>query len=128
MSQPGCLESMELLNFIFSSGIIFNDGHEILARLNAGDRLADAVEEVAVKFGRNEDAKLGQAVSRNWPALHVEAVSELVRWALGKLDTEDRIMVEWRGDPEYHETVTRFELRGHTLVIEFAHPPGVLTA
>ena len=53
----------------------------------------------------------------------MEAVTRLVGWALEKLDTDDRVMIEWKGDAEYHETVTKFELRNNTLHIEFAHPP-----
>jgi hypothetical protein len=53
----------------------------------------------------------------------MEAVSTLVGWALAKLDTDDRIAISWKGDAEYHETVTRFEVREHELHVEFLHPP-----
>ena len=65
------------------------------------------------------------------PALfahHTEAVAQMVQWALGKLDTEDRITIRWKDDAEYRETVTKFELRDHELLIEFAHPPAGLRA
>jgi hypothetical protein len=120
----GCTEAMQLLNMVFSAGIIFNDGHEIFARLDAGDDVADIAADVAKKLGQMDKAGPVQAVIEGWPRLHVEAVSQLLHWALGKLDTEDRVMIKWKGDDEHPETVTRFELRDHTLLIEFAHPPA----
>lgn len=119
----GCREAMELLNLVFSAGIIFNDGHEIFARIDAGDDIADIAVDLAEKFGQKDKAGPIQKVIESWPRLHVEAVSQLLHWALGKLDTDDRVMIKWKGDDEHPETVTRFELRDHTLLIEFAHPP-----
>ena len=80
-----------------------------------------------MEFGQPDMVVDVQKVVRNWDPLHMEAVTKLVGWALGKLDTEDRVMIEWKGDAEYHETVTKFELRDHTLYIEFAHPPVAAT-
>jgi hypothetical protein len=119
---------MQLLNFVFSAGIIFNDGHEIFARIDAGDDITDIAVDVAEKLGQKDKAGPIQAVIAGWPRLHVEAVSEMLHWALGKLDTEDRVMIKWKGDDEHPETVTRFELRDHTLLIEFAHPRGSIGA
>ena len=127
MPAQGCPEAMEMLNLVFSSGLIGNDGHEIAARLEAGDSVEDIVGDLAVEFGQPEMVVDVQKVVRNWDPLHMEAVTKLVGWALGKLDTEDRVMIEWKGDAEYHETVTKFELRDHTLYIEFAHPPVAAT-
>ncbi len=124
----GCKEAMELLNMVFSAGIIFNDGHEIFARLDAGDDVADIAEDISTKLGKKEMAGPIRQVIEGWPRLHVEAVGQLLHWALGKLDTEDRVMIKWKGDDENPETVTKFELRDHTLLIEFAHPPGSLGA
>jgi len=128
MGAEGCPEAMQLLNFIFSSGIIFNDGHEIRARLHAGDDVAAVVEDLGRKFGDSQASDRVKAVIENWPPLHVEGVSHMVKWALDKLDTEDRVMIRWKGDAEHHETVTRLELRDHTLEIEFAHPPAAARA
>jgi hypothetical protein len=114
---------MEVLNTVFSSGLIGNDGHEIAARLEKGHHVADIVGDIAVEFGRPDAVVDVQNVVRAWDSLHMEAVTRLVGWALGKLDTEDRLLIEWKGDAECHETVTKFELRDHTLRIEFAHPP-----
>ena len=120
----GCREAMELLNMVFSARIILNDGHEIFARLEAGDDVADIAEDVSVKLGQEEVAAPVREVIESWPRLHVEAVGQLLHWALAKLDTEDRVMIQWKGDDENPETVTKFELRDHTLLIEFAHPRG----
>ena len=127
MADVGCQAAVELLNAVFGSGLILNDGHEIYARLQAGDELADIAGEVGEKLGE----KLGrpasvadlQRVTNNWPDLHREAVARMLEWSLSKLDTEDRITVQWKGDDHHPETVTKFELRDHTLKIEFAHPP-----
>jgi hypothetical protein len=119
---------MKLMNVVFSSGIVANDGHEILARLNAGDDILEVVEDLNMNFGRPRMARAVRAVGENWPDLHLEAVTKLVQWALTKLDTDDRIMIKWKGDADSTETVTKFELRDHTLVIEFAHPPESLRA
>ncbi len=124
----GCREAMELLNLVFSAGIIFNDGHEIFARIDAGEDITDIAVDIAEKFGQKDKAGPIQKVIESWPPLHVEAVGQLLHWALGKLDTEDRVMIKWKGDDENPETVTRFELRDHTLLIEFAHPRGCVEA
>jgi hypothetical protein len=128
MATGGCIETMELLNLVFTTSLILNDGHEIFDRLRAGDDVADIVEDVAKKFGREARTEEIRAVTRSWPALHVEAVAEVVRWALGKLDTEDRITINWKGDADHPETVTRLEFRGNNLMIEFAHPPVAVMA
>ncbi len=122
MPTAGCPEAMEVLNTVFSSGLIGNDGHEIAARLEAGDDVADIVGDIAVEFGQADMVADVQKVVKAWDPLHMEAVTRMVSWALGKLDTEDRVMIKWKGDAEHHETVTKFELRDHTLHIEFAHP------
>ncbi len=127
MGGSGCIEAVELLNLVFATSLILNDGHEILARLRAGDEVADLAEEYARKFGKAEMAEEIRQVTENWPPLHMEAVSQITQWALGKLDSDDRITINWKGDAEHPETVTRFELRDHTLLVEFAHPPGGLT-
>jgi hypothetical protein len=128
MGGSGCIEAVELLNLVFGTPLVLNDGHEILARLSAGDEVADLVDDYARKFGRAETAQEIRQVTENWPPLHMEAASQLVQWALGKLDTDDRVTINWKGDAEHPETVTKFELRDHTLLIEFAHPPGGLRA
>jgi hypothetical protein len=117
---------MELLNVVFGSGLIFNDGHEIYARLDAGDDVLDIVEELNEKFGRPRLARAIRAVGEGWPELHREALAQMVHWALSKLDTDDRITIRYKGDADNPTTVTRFELQDHTLLIEFAHPPGRL--
>jgi len=123
MAVPGCLESMELLNAIFQTPLILNDGHEIYQRLQAGDDVVSIVEDLNEKFGRPRLARAIREVGEAWPPLHLEAASELVKWALSKLDTDDRVIIQWKGDADSPETVTRFELRDHALLIEFAHPP-----
>lgn len=100
-----------------------NDGHEILARLEAGDDVVKIVEDLNHQFGRPRLARRIRKVGEGWPALHREALSAMVRWALSKLDTDDRVMIQYKGDAEHQETVTKFELRDHTLLIEFSHPP-----
>ena len=125
MAEFGCPQAMELLNLVFNSIYIFNDGHEIRSRLEAGDDVADIVEDLGQKFGPSEALADIRRVTENWPRLHMEAVSEMVQWALGKLDTDDRVTITWKGDADHPETVTRFELRDHTLHIEFAHPPVI---
>jgi hypothetical protein len=119
---------MELLNYVFTTALILNDGHEIFARLNAGDDVIDIVDELNMKFGRPRMGKAIRAVGENWPPQHLEAVGTLVKWALSKLDTDERITIEWKGDAESSETVTKFELRENRLHIEFAHPPFQLPA
>ena len=119
-----CGAAMDLLNTVFASGLILNDGHEIFARLEAGEDALDIMGDLNAKFGRPRLGRAIRSVGENWPILHREAASQMVRWALSKLDTADRISVQYKGDAENPETVTRFELRDHSLIIEFAHPPG----
>ena len=124
----GCEEMLTLLNVVFQIPAILNDGHEIAARLRAGDDLTAVLGDLNGKFGSPGNASLIQSVFEAWPPAHREAVTEMVRWALDKLDTDNRIAIEWKGDADSPRTVTKFELRDHTLVIEFAHPPGQLVA
>lgn len=124
MAISGCGEAMQLLNLLFMTPLILNDGHEIHARLQAGDDLADVIDDYAQKFGKGDQAGDIRAVTESWPKLHLEAVRQIVQWALGKLDTDERVTINWKGDADNPETVTRFELRDQTLLIEFAHPPG----
>ncbi len=130
MADTGCGMAMDLLNFIFDTALILNDGHEIYARLSAGDNPAQIVLDQGNKFGRLKKARVEavERVANNWPALHMEAVSSIVTWALSKLDSDDRVRITWKGDADYPETVTRFELRGNHLQIEFLHPPAALAA
>jgi hypothetical protein len=114
---------MELLNQVFATALILNDGHEIFARLSAGDDVITIVDDLNNKFGRPRMGRAIRAVGDNWPPHHLEAVSTLVQWALSKLDTDDRITIDWKGDAESEETITKFELREHRLHIEFSHPP-----
>lgn len=118
-----CAQGMELLNQIFQTAIILNDGHEILARLENGDEVVEIAEDLGKKFGQPEMAANIRRVFERWPPLHVEMVASAVQWALSKLDTDDRVTIKWSGDAEYPETVTRLELRDHSLRVEFAHPP-----
>jgi len=125
MPDLGCTEAMNILNLVFQTALVMNDGHEILVRLQAGDEPADILLDLGRKFSRFKVARedrVGEMI-RQWPELHGEAVSQMLQWALAKLDTEDRISISWKGDDEADETVTRFELRGNHLQIEFAHPP-----
>lgn len=128
MAETGCDQAMQLLNLVFDTALILNDGHEIHARLSAGENAAQVLIDQGTKFGRlrGSRAKAIERVATNWPALHMEAVSSVVTWALSKLDSPDRVRITWKGDAEYAETVTRFELRGNHLQIEFLHPPGAL--
>jgi hypothetical protein len=127
MSQAtGCSETVHLLNAVFQSYFIFNDGHEIRSRLQAGHNVVDIVQGLNRKFGRREYRPFIRALGNAWPPQHLEAITTMVRWALEKLDTDDRVMIEWKGDASRRETVTKFELRDHLLTIEFAHPPGIL--
>ena len=129
MAQAGgCAEAVELLSIVFRVPFILNDGHEILARLERGDDLVEIAQDLNAKFGDERNGAAIQTVVKAWPALHREAVAQVVRWALSKLDTDDRILIDWKGDDENPETVTRFELRDHRLLIEFAHPQGSLEA
>jgi hypothetical protein len=117
---------VRLLNLVFGTKLIMNDGHEILTRLREGDDLADVVVDLGSKFNgfRRVEAFQAASIARAWPALHQEAVSKMVQWALEKLDDdENRVWISWKGDAEHPETVTRFELNGNRLQIELAHPP-----
>jgi len=125
MPEAGCFETMQILNAVFLSPLIFNDGHEIHDGLAAGRNINDIVDEIAAKLGFGDKAPIIRRVIRTWPPLHLEATLQLVRWGLSKLDTPDRLTIGFKGDAENPETVTRFELRDHTLTIEFAHPPFV---
>lgn len=124
VSDVHCAEAMQLVNQVFGSGLIFNDGHEIHARLEKGDDLGDILVELNSKFGKPRRAEAMRRVVAGWPHLHREAVEKMVHWALGKLDTEDRILISYKGDAQSEDTVTRFEFRDHTLLIEFSHPPA----
>jgi hypothetical protein len=126
MSGSGCLEAMALLNIFFTTAMVLNDGHEVLARLEAGEDVAEICDDYCTKLGREDHIAESRWLLKNWPPLHMEVVTQLVRWALGKLDTDDRITIHWKGDVDSPETVTRFELKGHDMIIEFAHPPSLV--
>jgi len=128
MAAPACGVAVEVLNVLFQAPLIFNDGHEILARLRAGDSIADIAGDIGKRFGPSGMEETFQALAGAWPRHHLEAVGQMVEWALDKLDTKDRVMIEWKGDAEAPEVITRFELCDHTLRIEFAHPPGPVAA
>ena len=123
MVQVACAEAMDLMSMVFSSGIIGNDGHEILARLNAGDDPVEIMGDLGDKFGKSKQGRALREVAGNWPPLHLQMLAGVVQWALSKLDTDDRLTINWKGDAESSETVTKVVLRDHTLDIEFAHPP-----
>ena len=122
MPGHGCEEVMALLNHVSAVPLILNDGHEVLERLRAGGKIVDIVEDLNAKFGQPELAPAIRQVAEGWDQVHLEAVENMLQWALGKLDTEDRILIDWKGDADHPEVVTRFELRGRRLLVEFAHP------
>ena len=123
MDAGGCSEAMIALNVIFGTALILNDGHEILACLEAGE---DPVLHVGKKHHAEEHIQAFMKLKKSWPKLHFEAIDEMLKWALRKLDTDDRVTIEWKGDDQYHEIMTRMELRGNKLLIEFLHPPASL--
>lgn len=120
----GCEESIQILNLVFGTWYVFNDGHEVLAQLEQGAAPVEVVDGLAAKFGSERERDVIRTVVQAWPPLHLEAVSRMLQWALSKLDSDDRITITWRGNDHNEDTVTRFELRGNTLLIEFAHPPA----
>jgi hypothetical protein len=129
MPETGCDQAMQLLNFVFDTALILNDGHEIRDRLEAGEDPAEVLIDQGLKFGRLRGRRAAsiERVARNWPPLHMEAVASVVTWALSKLDSSERVRITWKGDAEYPETVTRFELRENHLQIEFLHPPAAMS-
>jgi hypothetical protein len=126
MSGSGCEEAMVLLNIFFATAMVLNDGHEVLARLEAGEDVVEICDDYCRRLGREDHIPASRRLLKGWPPLHMEVVTQLVRWALGKLDTDDRITIHWKGDADSPETVTRFELKGQDMTIEFAHPPSLL--
>ncbi len=58
MADVVCLHAVQVLNAIFSTPLILNDGHEILQRLEAGDEVADIAEDLGQKFGQPGQAPI----------------------------------------------------------------------
>ncbi len=126
MAVPVCEAAMATMNVLCQTPLILNDGHEILAQLREREPIADIAASVGRKFGGRGMDDAIRDLARRWPPAHMEAVGRIVEWALEKLDTEERISIKWKGDADSPEVVTRFELRGSDLLIEFAHPPGAV--
>jgi hypothetical protein len=127
MASFGCAQTVGILNFLFDPRVIKNDKDEILARLVGGDSLASVLVDLGSRFQRfRRSSRLTEieSVVNNWPAVHLEAIRALVIWSLSSLDTSEPVRLRWKGDAEYHETVTKFEVRDNEVVIEFAHPPA----
>jgi hypothetical protein len=126
MASFGCAQTVNVLNFLFDPRVIKNERTEILAKLNAGDSLSSVLLSLGSKFQRfQRSSRLTEieSVVNGWPARHLEAIRALVIWSLSSQDTDEPVRLRWKGDADYHETVTKFEIREDEVVIEFAHPP-----
>ena len=124
MAIPACEAAMQTLNAAFQIPYIFNDGHEIYARLRADEPLEEIAEDLGNKFGAEGTGEMMRQLMKHWPRQHLEGVKRICEWALEKLYTDDRILITWDGTEVSPETVTRIELRDKELRIVFAHPPG----
>ena len=121
MPYSGCGQTIDVLNRMFAEPVVARDGKRLLARLQAGqDFRAIVADEYSGRFG--EDALVVRNVLEHWSDLHFDLVEEVLKWALEKLNTQDHMRVTWQGNTESPELVTRFEVRGNELLVDFAHP------
>src|SRR4051812_28206468 len=105
MVDIGCDVTMDALNRFFNSPLVFNDSHDIYARLSAGEPIADVLVDVAAIFygAKSTRLKAVQRVVQNWPDLHLEFVRNMVMLALAKIDSDDRLQITWKGDADNPE-------------------------
>ena len=127
MGAFGCAHTVDILNFLFDPRVIKNEREEILARLVGGDSLSSVLVDLGGRFQRFRRSSLLteiETVVNNWPAKHLEAIRAVVIWSLSSFDTDEPVRLRWKGDADYHETVTKFEVKDNEVMIEFAHPPA----
>ena len=123
MADTQCLAAMSTLNGLLSSGVIQGDA-ALVARLQAGEHPADILADIGDRFTTADQTQNLITVMRGWPVLHVEMATRLVGWALARAAAGEVITVVVNGDNQSPNTITRVQLLGTELRIEFEHPPG----
>lgn len=123
-----CRLMTEAMTDFFKEEVIGGREKEILQRLIAGESLPTFVHESVkeVRQFRRQALLAGtNQVVENWPLEHHEMIRSALMWALQKRVQGAPVKVTWKGDDEHTEFVTKIEIKGDELVLDFAHPPAV---
>lgn len=129
MADVFCLEAMKVLNRVFDERVVDRHLDDLIARFSEGDSLKAVLIDLAEdqkKFKKNTRVMGVGWVAENWPESHLQVVRSTVLWALSQRQQGNPIKLNWKGDAENDETVTRIEITGDEVTIEFAHPPAAI--
>jgi len=113
---------METLNGLLSSGAIQGDA-ALVARLQAGEHPADILADIGDRYTTGDQTQNLINVFRGWPDTHVELATRALGWALARAAAGEVFTFVVNGDNQSPNTITRIQLEGTELRIEFEHPP-----
>ena len=129
MSDIFCIEAMKVLNRVFDDRVVDSHLDDLVQRFSEGDSLKAVLVDLAEdqkKFKKNTRVMGVGWVAENWPESHLEVVRSTILWALKQRQQGNPLKIHWKGDAENDETVTRVEIKGDEVTIEFAHPPAAV--
>jgi len=124
MGDWGCRLSVAYLNRLFSAPRPAGEPPEIVARVAQGEDFTKVLlEKVREEYGSvSQRTRAIEFVVGHWPREHLDVVQSMLEANIKRRPQEEPLQVIWKGDAEYDETVTRFEVGENKLVVEFAHP------
>jgi hypothetical protein len=127
MGDGGCIQAIDLLNFLTDPRVLRQHGEEIAARFEAGQSYDEMLVGLGEKFRRFRSANRVLQVThtgQDWPKDHYEPIKQMVLYAIQQAKTGNDFRLTWKGDADYDETLLRIDVRENGMTIEFLHPPA----
>ena len=128
MGDGGCIQAIDLLNFLTDPRVLRQHGDEIAARFIAGESYSEMLVGLGEKFSRfkNHNRVLNVThTGQDWPMEHYEPIKHMVLYAIEQAKHGNEFRLSWKGDADYDETLLRIDVREKGMTIEFLHPPAV---
>ena len=127
MGDSGCIQAIDLLNFLTDPRVLRQHGDEIAARFNESESYSAMLTGLGDKFRRFKNTNRVLQVTNTgetWPMEHYEPIKQMVLYAVEQAKKGNDFRLTWKGDADYDETLLRIDVRENGMTIEFLHPPA----
>jgi hypothetical protein len=127
MGDGGCIQAIDLLNFLTDPRVLRQHGDDIAARFQAGQSYEELLVGLGEKFSRFRSTNRVIQVThtgQTWPQQHYEPIKQMVLYAIEQAKVGNDFRLKWKGDADYDETLLRIDIREDGITIEFLHPPA----